>query len=410
MNDTNNEKLPCSVIEDLIPLCKEGLCSGESRAIVEEHIARCESCRVLYKSIEPPKAAELSSEDEKKPFRKVNSRLKRSRAKVIILSVLLAVIVLPLMYLMLGQMIQWNGATSFETIAQSLETRRIADAFMSGDIELFSDFMAYDVYLEEADKSFSENYAAIVENDKAELKRIYHSVFDGLRPVLRKFRTTYELPGLTYTLIHIQWYDDENGFTYDTNMHLTKTYYGKYECSMTGYGRSEGSNEDFDKFVRLFDYVKYHNVDIYHRLEQYIPMEDPLGTFDTGGGKAVLNEDGTYTTVPDIRDPAITYLREMFAEDEADHIMQSVVSFLEKGYSIENCSVSVPFYDPEREMMYYNLMLTVSDKDGQGHAVLQARMYYDYNGIYTPEITSIAPGGCSAELILDLGKFFDDGK
>lgn len=75
-------------------------------------------------------------------------------------------------------------------------------------------------------------------------------------------------------------------------------------------------------------------------------------------------------------------------------------------YSIENCSVSVPFYDPEREKMYYNLMLTASDKDGQGHAVLQARMFYDYNGIYQPEVYSVAPNGCSAELISDLQHFF----
>lgn len=34
----------CKIIEDLLPLYAEGLCSEESRAAVEEHIAGCDTC------------------------------------------------------------------------------------------------------------------------------------------------------------------------------------------------------------------------------------------------------------------------------------------------------------------------------------------------------------------------------
>lgn len=37
----------CAVVADLIPLYLDGACSGESRALVEEHTGRCPACRKL---------------------------------------------------------------------------------------------------------------------------------------------------------------------------------------------------------------------------------------------------------------------------------------------------------------------------------------------------------------------------
>ena len=36
--------LPCNVIIDLLPLYNEGICSDESREIIEEHLKECENC------------------------------------------------------------------------------------------------------------------------------------------------------------------------------------------------------------------------------------------------------------------------------------------------------------------------------------------------------------------------------
>lgn len=38
-------KLSCDVIQDLLPLYHDGVCSEESRKIVEEHIATCAACK-----------------------------------------------------------------------------------------------------------------------------------------------------------------------------------------------------------------------------------------------------------------------------------------------------------------------------------------------------------------------------
>ena len=41
-------RMSCNVIQDLMPLYIEHMCSAESRELVETHIAECEKCRKLF--------------------------------------------------------------------------------------------------------------------------------------------------------------------------------------------------------------------------------------------------------------------------------------------------------------------------------------------------------------------------
>ncbi|MDE6219597.1 MAG: zf-HC2 domain-containing protein [Lachnospiraceae bacterium] len=40
-------KYDCDIIQDLLPLYQDKICSGKSRAIVEEHISECTVCRKM---------------------------------------------------------------------------------------------------------------------------------------------------------------------------------------------------------------------------------------------------------------------------------------------------------------------------------------------------------------------------
>lgn len=44
-------KLPCEVVQDLLPLYHDGVCSAESSACVKEHLDGCEKCRELLTGI-----------------------------------------------------------------------------------------------------------------------------------------------------------------------------------------------------------------------------------------------------------------------------------------------------------------------------------------------------------------------
>ena len=74
-------KIDCKIIEDLVPLYLDEVCSEESRKAVDTHIEKCENCRKLVKGnteVELPyiEPAELVKEKAvKKGFRKIRLKI-----------------------------------------------------------------------------------------------------------------------------------------------------------------------------------------------------------------------------------------------------------------------------------------------------------------------------------------------
>ena len=77
-------KLTCEIVQDLLPLYEENLCSEASRAAVEEHLKECPMCRALVENMnklsEQEPVIEVSAEEDAvaKSFRKVHRRWKES--------------------------------------------------------------------------------------------------------------------------------------------------------------------------------------------------------------------------------------------------------------------------------------------------------------------------------------------
>lgn len=55
----------CKIVEDLLPLYHDGVCSEESKQLVEEHLSQCEQCRSLLHKIDEEIIAPAKSEDVK---------------------------------------------------------------------------------------------------------------------------------------------------------------------------------------------------------------------------------------------------------------------------------------------------------------------------------------------------------
>lgn len=63
----------CKIIEDLLPLYHDGICSPESREMVEAHLAQCENCRKILSQIDielVPPSEEVSDIDQLKSLAK----------------------------------------------------------------------------------------------------------------------------------------------------------------------------------------------------------------------------------------------------------------------------------------------------------------------------------------------------
>ena len=89
-------KVPCSVIQDLLPLYHDNVCSPESSAMIEEHLKDCEACQEEFHKLEesplPESLNERKTEKESlKGIKNVKKVLKKKRVRV---SVITAVVVL----------------------------------------------------------------------------------------------------------------------------------------------------------------------------------------------------------------------------------------------------------------------------------------------------------------------------
>lgn len=84
----------CELIRDLLPLYHDGVCSRESAAAVEEHLAHCEACRDVHQALLDAAQIDTKEEEPEAPaladsLKKVKFSVKWKRAVACLLAVLI---------------------------------------------------------------------------------------------------------------------------------------------------------------------------------------------------------------------------------------------------------------------------------------------------------------------------------
>jgi len=87
-------KIPCEVIRDLFPIYHDGVCSSESRAVVEEHLAQCEGCRTELEAMDAALPLENTqrNREEAQAVEKLSKRWKKGMWKSVLKGALLAIL------------------------------------------------------------------------------------------------------------------------------------------------------------------------------------------------------------------------------------------------------------------------------------------------------------------------------
>ena len=70
---------PCGMIQDLLPLYHDGVCTQESRAAVEEHLAGCASCRSYYERLKSGAAFAVPNQNSQEELQMADSLKKVKR-------------------------------------------------------------------------------------------------------------------------------------------------------------------------------------------------------------------------------------------------------------------------------------------------------------------------------------------
>lgn len=86
----------CEIIQDLLPLYIDNICSEESRRIVSEHLESCNECKKLYEDMRNPVKQDLLEPelDSKQAFKAMNHKWRIKKISIVCASILLTAIIM----------------------------------------------------------------------------------------------------------------------------------------------------------------------------------------------------------------------------------------------------------------------------------------------------------------------------
>lgn len=132
-------KLNCDIVQDLLPLYEDCVCSEGSRAAVEEHLRECEACRSLRDGVQAVPEGEIVMDIPAEEKQVVGSFKKVRRRWAISLIALLLVI--PVAWLSFNQV---RGAgICFSNWDDILIAKRFVNAIADGKYEKAADMMDF---------------------------------------------------------------------------------------------------------------------------------------------------------------------------------------------------------------------------------------------------------------------------
>ena len=91
-------KLPCKVIEDMLPMYYDKVCSQESAALVEEHLRSCPRCAQMLADLGAEIDIPEQKVDDVKPLRKIQKSYRKMKL-VGLIALLCALILVPCAFL-----------------------------------------------------------------------------------------------------------------------------------------------------------------------------------------------------------------------------------------------------------------------------------------------------------------------
>ena len=100
-------KLPCEMVQDLLPLYHDGVCSTVSKENIEEHLSGCEKCRTLCRALDGEIEA-VKEVEAAKPLASIGSAWKRTTKRALMKGVGITVLVFAVVIGFLLALTQWK--------------------------------------------------------------------------------------------------------------------------------------------------------------------------------------------------------------------------------------------------------------------------------------------------------------
>ncbi|MCM1164851.1 MAG: zf-HC2 domain-containing protein [Lachnospiraceae bacterium] len=388
--------MKCEIIRDLIPLYDEKLCSGESAALVEEHIKTCAACKELLEEL--PKA-DIPKADPNgiKPFAKVKRRLRGRIAVLIALGVVLLAVLIPVGYLTVNQIFHFNGGTDFEDIIYKSKAKQFAEMIAEGRAEEYTERCddAYrDFYLEKLRSAYEkvEKYEPRV----GEVHCSYHN-HHGSHGVTRELYFNLEFTladGSPYQIRIYPGNGNSNPLSIgDVQIPIHPTILYDVDPEKTNYENYSVIFSEENSPTDLREICAYLNL---------LYLVDG-GNFDIN----VIEGFSRKKTIDPYSEESVDNMGHLvalrFAVSDYKAVYNGLAAAQRSNYIIDT-AISDERFDEERNMFYYPVILM--GFDGERYAVVSIKLYYDEFGFHSPRPEDIKGITGNSDLEMTMAKMF----
>ena len=100
-------KIPCELIQDVLPLYHDGVCSDVSKTIVEEHLQNCGKCQTFLQAIDVEVNAPADAE-EVKPLQAIKKTWSKEKKRAWVKGFAIAALIFILLNTCFAALTQWR--------------------------------------------------------------------------------------------------------------------------------------------------------------------------------------------------------------------------------------------------------------------------------------------------------------
>lgn len=79
-------KITCDIVKDIMPLCVDGVCSENTKQMVEDHIKECTACKNLWESYSSPSITDEIKSSNEKEFKELAKTVRKKNMRKTILT------------------------------------------------------------------------------------------------------------------------------------------------------------------------------------------------------------------------------------------------------------------------------------------------------------------------------------
>lgn len=386
---TNEQKEQCSLIQDLLPLYSENLCTEETAECIRTHLEACEECRKLASAL--PTDTDLQEApppDEANAMRKIRRKMKKSKHKLIIVTALFILLFVPVAVLTVGSIFNTQLCNNqifyfptFESVGfwfkSQIITRQLLDNDWDAMLEKWDfteDFSMHAAkYLTGVSEKLEDEYAYECAEtvDARNLQALYDAAYGDTKvkdiDVVTGYPLLYVSSDVTVTF--------EDGRI--LNITINSRDSGEYVCN--GFV-GEDASEAEKNFAKYLSFMSDHG--------------NSKPTWIEAVFKNKKTEDPEKAAA--FYENSIRHAEDLLNIHDGS-VGEKMWAFYDSGYRISDVRIAPIYYDEKKKTLYYEMVLVA--EDGQGTAYLLTRLDYDYQGLKRTEERHVFGEGCTQGLI-----------